>query len=279
MKRRIAVLLSGVLLFPLAACGSTKESAGPEIWYAVRSDEGYGQAAVAGETWDDGPETLMVETLFDRMLTPPEDETLYLIFPEKLTLLGWTEEEGLLTVDLSESYSELSGIDLTLANYCLTLTLSQLEGVDRVAVTVEGRPLPEGGDGPFAKTDILLSGEVRDPVTAGFTLYYPRLDGEGLGWVYRETELYGDTPAARAEAVLTLLTAGSASGSDLRDPFAGLEPLPALTVEEGTCDLTLTEDWVQVLTEDEAAQNALTESLCACDGIESVAFRGSSAGG
>ena len=51
-------------------------------------------------------------------------------------------EEGRLHLDLSEQYGGLSGVDLTVADACLTLTLCQVEGVESVYVTVEGREIP-----------------------------------------------------------------------------------------------------------------------------------------
>ena len=38
--------------------------------------------------------------------------------------------------------SAVAGIDLTLADYCVTLTLTQLDGVNAVSITSGGRELP-----------------------------------------------------------------------------------------------------------------------------------------
>ena len=40
-------------------------------------------------------------------------------------------------IGLSEQYSQLSGISLTLADYCIVLTLSQLDGVETVEIQSE----------------------------------------------------------------------------------------------------------------------------------------------
>ena len=60
---------------------------------------------------------------------------------------------------MSPSESSGIGISLTLANYCLVLTAAQMDGVEQVCITVEGQPLPEGGGGALAVSDVLLSGE------------------------------------------------------------------------------------------------------------------------
>ena len=122
MRRMRSILLAVVLLAGLVSCGNGGGPDGVKIYYAVRGAEGYEQAAIQSENWSDAPEEVTMDDLFPRLLTPPVDDGRYVVFPENVRLLGWTLEEGLLTVDLSESYSELTGISLTLANYCLVLS-------------------------------------------------------------------------------------------------------------------------------------------------------------
>ena len=45
---------------------------------------------------------------------------------------------GLLTLSLSEQYGGLADVSLTLADYCLVLTLSQVDGVDAVQIQSAG---------------------------------------------------------------------------------------------------------------------------------------------
>ena len=51
---------------------------------------------------------------------------------------GRALEDGLLTLNFSEQYGGLADISLTLADYCLVLTLSQVEGVDTVQIQSAG---------------------------------------------------------------------------------------------------------------------------------------------
>lgn len=272
MRRGMCILLSALLLLPLAACRGEGQTEGWAIYYAVGAEDGYGQAAVHSEVWTDAPEPCTAEDLFVRLLVPPEDDGLYSVFPEDVALLSWTLEDGLLGLDLSEPYGELSGISLTLANYCIVLTVSQLEEVSRVAITVEGQKLPEGEEGPFAPTDVLLSGEIRDPEAVTFCLTFPRLDGTGLETVERTAEMSNNSTAAMAEMVLRLLSEGSGQPDTLRDPFAGLESRPMAELMGEECLVLLPEEWVAVLTEDGEAQEALVQSLTALDGVETVSF-------
>ena len=45
-------------------------------------------------------------------------------------------------MDFSSRYASLSGIDLTLADYSVVLTLTQLEEVEAVMITAEGELIP-----------------------------------------------------------------------------------------------------------------------------------------
>src|SRR5699024_5504168 len=89
----------------------------------------------------------------------------------------------------SEPYGGLSGIDLTLANYCLTLTLCQVEDVDAVQVTVEGETLPFQTTTQLRPEDVILSGSEEQPIYYTAALWFPRTSGEGLGLEYRQMML------------------------------------------------------------------------------------------
>ena len=53
-------------------------------------------------------------------------------------MLSWSLEDGVANVELSAAYAGLVGMELTLADCCITLTLAQLPEVDGVRVTVNG---------------------------------------------------------------------------------------------------------------------------------------------
>ena len=72
---------------------------------------------------------------------PAQGENLTSALPEGVSLRSWTLNNGLLTVDFSSTYGTLSGIDLTLADYSVVLTLTQLEEVETVMITVGGEML------------------------------------------------------------------------------------------------------------------------------------------
>ena len=93
-------------------------------------------------TKEDGfPSKPAPDALMGALLRGPEHEELASPFPEGVTLRRWEwdpDQPGNLVVTLSEQYGELSEIALTLADYAIVLTLSQLEGVETVEIQAEG---------------------------------------------------------------------------------------------------------------------------------------------
>lgn len=270
--RRLTALLLALCLLLLSGCGQPEVPQGLQLYYPARSDTGGLSAALQGELWQDAPAQPNPGQMVDRLLQPPQDSQLEQVFPEELRLLSWSVSEGLLTLDFSEEYSELSGIALTLANFSLVLTLTQLETVDRVTVTVDGESLPEGSGQNLSAADLLLTGEARDPVTLGFQLYFPLLDGGGLGTEYRESELTGTSLTEQIDAVILLLTQGPQHPDQMTAPFEGLESQLEHEMLDSVCLLTLSEDWEQLLSADEWARQALVNSLCELAEVDALAF-------
>ncbi len=135
MKRLFALLLS---LFLLASCGEKEPEGGHALWFLAPST-GRGPALEAqrrdlGEDPDPGE-------LLSALLAGPEGEELTSPFPRGVTLQDWAWDEevpGKVVVVLSEQYTGLTDVSLTLADYAIVLTLSQLPQVESVEVQSTG---------------------------------------------------------------------------------------------------------------------------------------------
>jgi len=146
MKRRgmqtaLLVVLAACLLTacrPRSGTPRPVESESGFYLYFLNSETNVG-SAIAGEPYVG--QTPTAQRLINALLAGPTREGLSSPFPNQTALNGWSLTDGLLTVDLSEHYGDLAGIDLTLADYCLTLTLCQLDRVEQVRITVAGRGL------------------------------------------------------------------------------------------------------------------------------------------
>ena len=139
MRRYGLFLLLAVLLLA-AGCGAhTLEGRVYSVYFLDQSNEA--AQALKAESRALDQEADQVEGLLQAILSGPESESLSNVIPASVSLRGWSLTNGLLTVDLSGSYGLLSGIDLTLADYSMVLTLTQLEEVEAVMITVDGQVL------------------------------------------------------------------------------------------------------------------------------------------
>lgn len=153
MKRMCA--LFAALLLALTACGSASSKATYQLYF--QSGSATAGAALTAQPVTLDPEPDPTEALIKALLDGPSDPNLLSPFPRGVSLRSWSEEDGLLHINLSEAYGGLSGMALTLADYSITLTLCQLDEVEGVSITVENDPMPFRYRQTLTAEDILLS--------------------------------------------------------------------------------------------------------------------------
>ena len=140
MRKWAALLAVALLLSLLTACltQSGQEEGGARLWFITPSAQQKIQVTPALASCPyEGQET--VSGLLAALLSgPPADSELATPIPAGTRVVGWRLADGVVNVEMSDTYAALAGIDLTLADYCLTLTLTQLPGVEGVRITVSG---------------------------------------------------------------------------------------------------------------------------------------------
>ena len=216
MKRMITLLLCGLMLLSMAACGRTQPEETPSYdLYFMEADlkEATGRGALRAETaylpeleGADPEET--AKGLMEALLQGPLDGTLTSPIPVGTNLLSLKLEGGRAVVDLTASYGSLSGVGLTLADYAVALTLTQVPEIGSVKITVRGQELAYRDRQIFLSRDVLLVPEEDVVSTVTAVLYF--LNGEGaLTPEERTLDLYeGDT---QVYAVARALENGSES--------------------------------------------------------------------
>ena len=256
----LLLALAGLLLLSACALMEDGEETPPQgaykVYYAVTGE----QSRVRAVDWEyrvPSGEDVAAE-LAELVLTQPEDPGLTSPAPAGTRLLSCQQEEGQLRLDLSEQYGGLSGVELTVANSCLTLTLCQLEGVEEVSITVEGEPLPYQTMRTMGADDVLLPGTGKGDLTRSVGLCFPRADGSGLGVEYRDVvQNEGDTLAG---AVFAALLAGP-ENQELTSLMPEDTRLRSILVEGGVCTVSLSPEFLTGLPEEEQAARLLLYSI------------------
>lgn len=263
------ILRLSALFLLLSACGSPRTE-DCVIYYRTAEEIAAG-GALYGASCELPPDRSSISPALELLLSPPEDMTLQSPFPAGTKLNGWTLEEGRLTVDFSEQYGKLYGIDLTLADYCVALTLTQLEGVEEVSITVAGGEVPGRNRQVFRAGDVVLEGDEAQLLVLDVQLSFPLADGSGLGTEYREIRVgEGETPAG---AVLQALRDGPTS-----PPMTGFLPAELgevrTSIADGLCTVELDGSWQQALTREPERQvlavYALVNSLTELASVDQV---------
>lgn len=159
MKKVLTLALTGLLLGLCSCTGGSGGALGSgdyRVYYSALDDQ-LASVAVGYEIRELPEDTHPVPGLLSALFQDPDTQGLESPFPDGVRLLDWAVEDGCLHLDLSEQYGGLTGIDLTIADACLTLTLCQVEGVESVYVTVEGSEIPYRPIQRLTLDDVLLS--------------------------------------------------------------------------------------------------------------------------
>ena len=172
-------------------------------------------------------------------------------------------------VDLSSAYRNLSGIDLTLADYCITLTLTQLSAIRSVSILVRGQELSYRDSQRFRPRDVLLSSTEDVVATVDVTLYAIAPEGS-LAAVPRTLDLYeGDT---QAEVLVTALRQGPWD-KDWRSALPDWFSIQSVWLDDGICYANLLSSTVPEDADREEAGlalQALRDSLASLDSVREV---------
>ena len=155
MKRRWFLSCAALLILVMAACSAVhapNNTQSLQLYFLSTDENG---PAIVGQSSPDVEAT--PESLLQALLAGPENDKLRSPFPQGLSLRGSKLNEGRLIVDFSEQYGGLTEVSLTLADYCVVLTLCQLEEVTSVEITVSGRPLPYRSHQTLTPDDAILA--------------------------------------------------------------------------------------------------------------------------
>lgn len=153
MKRIPLLLVLASTLF-LPGCSSGGEASSALLYFCTDPEIHHGPA-IQSQPYE-GTSAPGVEELVDAMLAGPTQDGLISPFPQGLSLQSWDLEDGLLTLNFSEQYGGLTDISLTLADYCLVLTLSQVEGVDTVQIQSAGHTYHSRSHQTLKADEVLL---------------------------------------------------------------------------------------------------------------------------
>ena len=196
MKRNMPFFLAIAILFLLAACvGSKNSSVGSEIsvYRVIKPEYLNSGELVRAEKLTLNENAELIQSAANAFVSYPKDDETVCALPEGVEITA-AEQNGVVAIlTLNDAYKALRGIDKTLADYCLTLTMCSLPGINYVSIyvgeeIVESRLSPDG---------IVLENTAVSADEVGVRVYFPNASGSGLGYEYRTVTVSKDSSAER----------------------------------------------------------------------------------
>ena len=259
-------IAAGLALLALAACASPappeEQGARTPIYYLAAEDASRGGDRIRAcyETLGLGQDATVRDeaaAVVSRLLEGPTDRDLESPLPAGVELLSLEVRDRTAYVDLSGGFNQLAGVELSMADYCLTLSLTALDGIGAVRITAQGRPVGQQPKQVFYERDVLLS--TMDDVlqTVEVTLYFQDSGGTLTGERRTLTLYEGQT---LAESLMAALLEGPAS-RELSPTLPENFTVNYVRIENGICYVSLPAASLALLPEDEQAQRTILWSL------------------
>ncbi|MGN8968519.1 GerMN domain-containing protein [Intestinimonas sp. HCP28S3_D6] len=280
MRKRILSLLCALLLL-LTGCvrGGEVESGAYEVYFAAPlpdsgTDSPVQGPAVQWETRRLPQDADVLSALVECLLSGPVSDGLRSPFPDGVYQVSApTLTDGVCEVDLSERYGGLSGVDLTIADYCIALTLCQVKGVEAVSILVEGEPISYRDHQLLRESDAVLSSAEDEPVYLSADLCFLREEG-GLAVEHRE--LLVPSGSSPESVLLQALLAGPET-EGLSAPLSGEARVIDLWVNDsGICylnfDAAFLSDQPASASQARLTLYAIVNTLCQLPNVDAVAF-------
>ena len=159
MKRFCTLPLVFVLVLSLVACGkSDKELQVPVKFYYLNDEIGYGvdDGVISFEEREAAQIQNDLYALVQSYLLGPENAQLSRAVPASVCVEAVQSDQDTIILTLSPEFARLSGIDLTLACSCLSMTLLDYTNAQTVQIQVTDSLLAEGESITMTREDILL---------------------------------------------------------------------------------------------------------------------------
>ncbi len=279
MKRTLALLLLALFAPLLAACaGGTEEPASASdgmlsFYYRQSALQYDSQTGVVSSELRAFSVDDPIENWLPVYLRGPASSELASPFPPAVRVLEAERDGACVRVVLSEAYDKLVGVDRTIANACLTFTLSQLEDVESVRIETEGDAVGTQDAALFTAADFAGFDYASDADEVSLSVYYSDRSFRYLLSVTTQVDSsYGDH---LPDYVIGRLIEGP-SDDAMRAVMPEGTQLLSSTTDSGVCTLNFNAAFYDNRPESEAVErvliNSIVNSVTGLTGVDAVRF-------
>lgn len=182
-------------------------------------------------------------------------------------------------IDVSNGYHRLKNTEEVICRASIVWTLTSLDFVEGVVLTIEGQPLRDNNGqefGPMNRSTVVIEPEISAETTeyAILTLYFANMDGTDLITEERVIEVNANQTSEKT--ILEQLIAGPEELDAQRTVPVETKLRDVTTTNDGICYVNLSQDFVTKHSGGEMAEKltiySIVNSLCELDHIDKVQF-------
>lgn len=274
--RKIRPLLLAVLGFVcLTACGQEK-SGGENVYQVYYLNNGETKVEIHPHEMQATEPAEQLQELLDCLSTDPEKLEYQAPLSKGFQVLQISTEGERLTIDVDEAYMQLPVTTEVLVRAAIVRTLTQLDEIAYVTITMQGNQLFDSTGSPVgwmnAEQFIFNDGnEINTYEQARVKLYFAAEDGTKLLETYREKHYSTNTPLERF--VVEELIAGPSG--QVEGVFPSVNPetkVVNVTTKDGICYVNLNESFLTVVNNvpTEVSVYAIVNSLVELNNVNKV---------
>lgn len=284
-KRFLAFFMLVIVALFASSCGVGRDTAGGDGKYTAEvslyfanadyNDIGSEKRLITCDSRDS-----LTEAVMNELIKGPVDTNLRAAIPSGTTLSGTETDELTVTVDLSREFLDYDGDNAKsaelIARYSIVKTLCGLDGIDKVVITVDGKPLLNSQGTPvgaLGESDIVFTQSSSENVTQKYmTLYFADDNAQYLTAERRKATLVDNS--LEKTIVTEIIKGPDGSGAYATVP----KETKVLSVEtkEGICFVNLSEDFINKFsggtTEATMAIYSIVDSLTELPDTDKVQF-------
>lgn len=278
MNRMRMIWLCGCILLPVLLCTACGSQAQPEngklynIYYVNNEETKTLTREYNSETED--TEELVAELLGQLALIPSKFEYEAPLAGD-FGLLGYTLDNGQLTMNFDGYYKEMDTVKEVLTRAAIVRTLTQIQGIDYVSFTVQGEMLTDSSGIAIGTMSPELfidnaGNEINAYEQVNLRLYFANEDGTGLVEENQRNVVYSSNIALEKLVVEKLIEGPTSEGA-----YPTVNPLTKIinvTVNDGICYVNLDEAFLSqpYSTSADVTIYSITNSLVELSNINKV---------
>ncbi|MCM1266790.1 MAG: GerMN domain-containing protein [Bacteroidales bacterium] len=242
----LGILLAAVLVVCCACAGGGDKQEGMvyQLYYVNNDESKVISREYRSETTDD---SLLLEELLQQLAVISERLEYETPLAKEFTLMDYTLDNGLLTLDFDERYRDLRGAREVLVRASIVRTVTQVKQVESVAFTVKGEQLVDQAGVAIgvmnADSFIENAGnEINAYEKVDLRLYFANESGDYLVEESRRNVVYNSNISLEKLVVEKLVEGPMAEGA-----YPTINPATkvlSVTVKDGTCYVNLSGEFL-----------------------------------